>query len=741
MPFGCASWSARTCQRFSFAGAGSLEFARNIKIAKEKAAPKPQRSKLTMNPKEWNQVESAFAEGLKLPVAERQAFWQNQFGADPRLKAELELLIRGEQQAAAKGFLDKAAWSLVSRRTMPLGESSSMIGKLIKHYEILRSIGSGGMGDVYLAKDRKLGREVALKIVQEKEAKKNPNIVIRFLDEMRILSKIEHDNVARLYDSGTDDEQRPFIVMEYLRGFNSLRDSLSQAVWRGLPLDQIKIITRQFCTGLAQAHDQGIVHRDIKPENIMLINDRDGLRVKVIDFGVAIGPAFTPEELAQGVMTHQASTFSPGTAVYKSPEQLENWPREQIKATSDVYASALVIYEMLTGRRAYPSSEHRIHDKEFPSASSLRPELGAKIDLVLRRALSKQPRDRQPDIRTLADEVIAALPDMAELANRSTASLDPMPLESTEQETRLRNATEEMETIAARHKPNVAAFSPITRASESAAVADSTQSPAGRNRRHWLIGGTGLILILLAILSWKSWRQQPESSAEPAATSASDLPATIVSSAPNVTPQPNVSPASDGASSSATNESGNAAQQMKLAVYRNNDASPVAPDVVWRSGNSVKFNLRFDRDGFLYVLNHGSDGQLQALYPHHSVNRGDNRVVANQSIAMPPTGSTPSGGFRLDQQPGVETFYIIFAPTELNGDELLTPIQSAIRELGAKPQFAALNLAKLGDWFAQLRSKAELLERNSSSMQQTDNSLLVKGSGILVKTIQVRHER
>lgn len=695
-----------------------------------------------MNSEEWKQVEAAFASGLELPEQERQAFWQRQFAENSRLKAELELLIRGERQAAAQGFLDKAAWSLTTRReTKPIGEKSSMIGKRIGEYEILSAIGSGGMGDVYLAKDRKLGREVALKIVQDE---KNPKIIIRFLDEMRILSKIEHDNVARLYDSGTDGEQRPYIVMEYLRGFASLRDYLGQG---GLPLDQVKAITRQFCTGLAQAHDKGIIHRDVKPENIMLINDRDGLRVKVIDFGVAIGPDFTPEELARGVMTRQATTFSPGTTVYKSPEQLENKPREQIKATSDVYSAALVIYEMLTGRLAYPSSEHRVHEKEFPPASSLRPEIGAKIDAVLQRALSKSPQDRQPDIRALANEVVAAL---------SPAAVDPSTiptqLDDDQEEATLPVKTQGAGTLPANRRL------PTTTQPENEQVSNDGKSERlspDKPRNIAKIAGLALALMLAAAgLGWgvRMWQKRAGGEVETASSALTSSGAVAPGeSATQTSPQP-VTPigVSDNAPNAASannaapiaSASPFAAQQMTLAAYRDKGTSPVAPDAVWRNGESVKFKLSFDRDGFLYLLNHGSDGQLQVLYPHHSVNRSDNRVAANQSLTMPPAGSTPTGGFRLDQQPGVETFYFIFAPTELNQDAMLAPIQSAIRELGNKPRFAELDLVKLSDWFRQLRSKAESLEMNAAaSRQQADGSLLVKEAGILVKTIRLQHAR
>lgn len=666
-----------------------------------------------MKPEEWKQVEAVYADGLDLPLPQRLKFWQGQFNDNPPLRAELDLLIRGEQKAESVGFLDQPAWSLALLDDTPTEkQDTNATVRIIGNYEIIAAIGKGGMGEVYLAKDKKLGREVALKMLKDAL---NRDSVARFQDEMRILCKIEHDNVARLYDGGMDEEGRPFIVMEYLRDFVSLRDFQRQTQTRGLPLDQIKAITRQFCIGLAQAHDKGIVHRDIKPENIMLINDRDGLRVKVIDFGVAIAPAFTTEEMNQGILTHRPSVFSPGTTVYKSPEQLENKPREQIKPTSDVYSFALVVYEMLTGRLAFPSEVHRIHEQAFPSASSLRPGLGNQIDAVIRRAVSNNPENRQPDIRTLANEITAALPESAPPAKEPFLPKETDATEELESETivRMKTADSDAETVDARQ---------------------TEELPQPPNRR--LMTGLILMSVLAAGLSWGAWSMRNRFEALPG----------------NVLPSQATSNAAENAGSSAglspplasTDSPGqglsNVTQQMKLALFRNRQTVPTGLNTIWRNGDSVKFKLSFDQPGYLYVLNHGSNGLLEVLFPHHTVNNGDNRVSANQRLEIPPVGSTPFGGFRLDDQPGVEIFYFIFVPNDNEQDDLLSPVKTAIGQLGNKPEFAVLDLQKLGGWFNQLLAKASALDQqNQKAVTDAEGNLLFKGSGILVKSVGLEH--
>jgi len=626
-----------------------------------------------MKPEEWNQLEAVYEAGLDLPTRERPAFWQSQFHDKPALRAELDLLIRGEQEAAAAGFLDQAAWRFTAAGATAAGtrEEANMVGQTIGTYEIIRPIGKGGMGEVYLAKDKRLAREVALKLVKDTL---NREIVARFQDEMRILCKLEHDNVARLYDGGTDDDGRPFMVMEYLRDFTTLREVLRKAKGAGLPLAQVREITRQFCTGLAQAHDKDIVHRDVKPENIMLVNDQDGLRVKVIDFGIAIPPAFLTDELDGDFLTHRPSTISPGTTVYKSPEQMANHAREAIKNTSDVYSFGLVLYEMLTGRLHFPSEEHRVYDKQPVPASTLRPELGTRIDAVIQRALSPQPQDRQPDIRALANEVIAALPEAGAPTDQPGIGVSPQPTEHITPETVARAAL--------RSTPPVLETQPLP--------------VVAKPRKRWLVPSVSLAaILLLAALSWSVW------SARPAAVS-----------------PPLVSPPTP-----AINVPMNTVPRMTLTTLRNNEASPAAADATWRNGDVVKFKLSFRQDGYVYVLNHGSDGALNVLYPHQNANHGDHRVVANRSFELPPAGSTPSGGWRLDTQTGTETFYLVFAPTDAQQDELLKPIKAAVQAVGDKREFATLDTAKLDGWFRQLQRQAETRDE----------------TGILVKAIRLKH--
>ncbi len=626
-----------------------------------------------MTPEELNQVEAVYERGLDLPTSQRAAYWQSQFHDQPSLRAELAAWIRGEAAAAAAGFLDKAAYSVLhSNHT---GKAAAMIGTTIGTYEIQQRIGAGGMGELYLAKDQRLGREVAIKVLK---GRLNHDLVERFQSEMRILCKIEHDNVTRLYDGGTSGDGQPYIVMEFLRGFSTLREASRATNGAGLPLPLVKEITRQFCTGLAQAHDLKIVHRDIKPENIMFLHNQDGVRVKVIDFGIAIPPAFTATEMNRDYLTHKPSVFSPGTTVYKSPEQIANAPREAIGATSDVYSFALVIYEMLTGRLYFPDDIHRIHEKHPTSASALRPDIGKQIDVVLQRALHKDPPQRQPNIRALMQEVIAALPNQATLVGSSqrVPSNVPPTLPPTERVT-----------------PNTVTRSDLHSAPtilDKPATVTFKQDAAKPVTNRWLWPSLAAVAFLM--IAGVLWNFRPASSG--------------VEPVPAANTQPNAS------AKLTTNEASNAVTkvgpQMTLSTFRNGTA--VTGDAMWRNNDVAKFKMSFSENGLLFVLHHGSDGTLSVLYPDRNVNGGKHDIAAQQTIELPPAGSTRFGGWRLDEKNGTETFYLIFATATAAQAEFMRPLNAAIKAVSNEPKFAPkfakIDLAQFGGWFDQLRLHA-----------------------------------
>lgn len=275
-----------------------------------------------------------------------------------------------------------------------------------ERYRIEREIGRGGMATVYLAQDRKHGRQVAVKVL-------HPGLEViggeqRFRREIEIAAALTHPNVLTLLDSGSDGELR-YYIMPYVAG-ESLRQRLDRE--GQLSLRETLRITRGIGAGLAHAHQKGLIHRDIKPENVLLSDDQ----VLVADFGIA--RAVSSEE------NLTATGFSVGTPNYSSPEQASG--ARQVDARSDLYSLACVTYEMLAGHPPFLGTSwrevmgrHAIDP--VPSLQSARPSVPPSLERALNRSLAKTPADRFDSVAAF----LAALPDEAELALAETGAGRP----------------------------------------------------------------------------------------------------------------------------------------------------------------------------------------------------------------------------------------------------------------------------------------------------------------------------
>jgi eukaryotic-like serine/threonine-protein kinase len=263
--------------------------------------------------------------------------------------------------------------------------SDTLINTLFDgRYRILRKLGSGGMADVYLAEDEELGRRVAIKILNDRHAS-DDQFVERFRREAKNAAGLSHPNIVSVYDRG-EAEGTYYIAMEFLEG-RSLKE---QIVADGpLPIAAAIEITRQILRALGFAHRRGIVHRDIKPHNVLLAEESgreaDG-RFKVTDFGIS--------RTTTSQMTEAGSIV--GTAQYLSPEQARGAPVDQ---RSDIYSVGVVLFELLTGKLPFngetPLEIAMKHLSEIPRPpSELRPEVPADLDMVVLRALAKDPSDR-----------------------------------------------------------------------------------------------------------------------------------------------------------------------------------------------------------------------------------------------------------------------------------------------------------------------------------------------------------
>ncbi|MGA9392196.1 MAG: protein kinase [Candidatus Sulfotelmatobacter sp.] len=216
-------------------------------------------------------------------------------------------------------------------------------GTKLGPYEIVSPVGAGGMGEVYRARDTRLGRDVAIKVLPEALAH-DADRLRRFEQEARTIAALNHPNILGIHDIGAHDGA-PFLVSEFLEG-QTLRDKLASGP---LPVRRAIEYARGIAEGLAAAHEKGIVHRDLKPENVFVT--RDG-RIKVLDFGLA--KLVRPEESCESALTLTSPPTLPGvvlgTVGYMSPEQVRG---EACDARSDIFSFGAVLYEMLTGKRAF----------------------------------------------------------------------------------------------------------------------------------------------------------------------------------------------------------------------------------------------------------------------------------------------------------------------------------------------------------------------------------------------------
>src|SRR5712691_3183921 len=265
-------------------------------------------------------------------------------------------------------------------------------GKRLGPYEVLSAIGAGGMGEVYRARDTRLDRIVAIKVLPAHLADE-PERRERFEREARTIASLNHPHICVLHDIGRQDGI-DFLVMEYLEG-----DTLAQRLLRGpLPLEQVLQYAIEIADALDKAHRKGVTHRDLKPGNIMLTKSG----TKLLDFGLAklkqeTAPAnisLSKLPTAQDNLTAQGTIL--GTLHYMAPEQLE---AKEVDARTDIFAFGALVYEMATGKKCFEGKSQAsviaaILEREPPAMSSLQPMTPPTLDHVVRGCLAKDPSER-----------------------------------------------------------------------------------------------------------------------------------------------------------------------------------------------------------------------------------------------------------------------------------------------------------------------------------------------------------
>ena len=392
-----------------------------------------------------------------------------------------------------------------------------MIGLTLSHYRVLARLGSGGMGEVYVAEDTRLGRKVALK-VPPAELLHQPLQLARFQREARALAAVSHPNVVTIY-SVEEHEGLPFLTMELVEG-----RTLSELIPpKGMSLGQLLDIGIQLADGLAAAHEHGIVHRDLKPGNLMV--SAEG-RVTILDFGIAkrLPPAGETATLAGEMepLTQDGNVI--GTVAYMSPEQIR---RQPLDPCSDLFSLGVVLYQMATGVRPFRGSDTTsemlaILERPARPPSEMRADLGARFDEIVLRCLEKEPRRRYPSARALRHDLADQLREL----NPTSGTAATMRSDGTQE----RPAKPTEEVTIAEWKPTSGGRSSNVTSQAAAAAAWESRPPSGslpaRRTRPWRTVAAGAALVLLlAAGGWYVARGRRSASSAPAGADSGLRPA------------------------------------------------------------------------------------------------------------------------------------------------------------------------------------------------------------------------
>ena len=366
---------------------------------------------MTRTPDRWDAVERLCHAALARPVHERAAFLAEACGGDDGLRREVESLLAQEQSPI--DLLTGGAVIAAAGLMTDVGHSA-LSGQRLGAYQILAPIGAGGMGEVYRARDTRLGRDVAIKILP-RAFTSDVDRLARFEREARVLASLNHPHIAAIYgvEDAPTEAGSPVraLVLELVEG-ETLAERIARAVAKALPLKEVLDIARQIADALDAAHEKGIVHRDLKPANIKITPQ--GV-VKVLDFGLAkldvrsgdaddvtAAPTITINDTREGLIV--------GTAAYMSPEQARG---QAVDKRTDIWAFGCVLYEMLTQRVAFAgvtSSDTiaKILERD-PDWRALPAATPASVRRLLQRCLEKDSKHRLRDIGDARTEIVDAL--------------------------------------------------------------------------------------------------------------------------------------------------------------------------------------------------------------------------------------------------------------------------------------------------------------------------------------------
>jgi serine/threonine protein kinase len=560
---------------------------------------------------------------------------------------------------------------------LPQNSSPNISDEITRDYRIIRLLGRGGMGEVYLAEQLRVGsRRVALKILKH-ALSADPDMVRRFENEAASAGRIDHPNIIRVYECRATSTGQIYVAMEYCDG-ESLRDLLKKEGQLSLPA--VADITKEVAAGLNAAHQAGIIHRDVKPDNIMVIEHGGAISAKVVDFGIAR-------------LTNQAHPLTQdgtilGSASYMSPEQASGLTGDKIDARADVYSLGMVVYEMLTGRVAFKGVtwaeliHKQIYEKP-PSPTQFKSDIPVAVERVVLKALEKNPAERYYSATGFAKDLEVA----CRAGGQAISGQQNTPIGGNQVSTPSSGA-------GAGKQPNVADGQP---ASGRKKTGDMHNTPKDWN--PWvkyfcvplLIVIIGLVLSL-ALQQWLKERQPDKQNPEvsngekgrgrpPEVTSQNrentNLPTTTSTSPPHPEPRTEV---------------------LSYQVERKEptrELNTLAEDNAFRTLERIRVRIESRRPGWVYLLLKMEGGGMQWMNP--IATGGANKpqyCAADERVTVP---TAPEGDYFFFKDRAPQQIIIIYVPVGLTwslqnlvhpqnmepcGDYLCFPQEAATRVMG-----------------------------------------------------------
>lgn len=374
---------------------------------------------VTFMPDQWKQISALYDAALRLPEDER-ADYLKKHAPNENVRLEVESLLAHEH--SGEQLLESPAME-VAAKMMAEHTPVLKIGQTLGHYEIISLLGKGGMGEVYQAKDTKLGRDIAIKMLPVEFAIDSGRVE-RFQREARLLASLNHPNIAAIY--GLEESGRTsFLVMELIEG-----DTLAERLKQGpIPIEESLKLALQIAEGLEAAHEKGVIHRDLKPANIKVTPEG---KIKILDFGLA--KAFAPDQgeakpsdspTISAAATRQGVIL--GTAAYMSPEQAKG---KTVDKRADIWAFGVVLFEMLTGKMLFGgetvTETLAAVIKGEPDWSLLPQELCPRIRFMIERCLEKESKNRYSSISDVRVDIRKVLEEPAGIRYPSVEMLKPV---------------------------------------------------------------------------------------------------------------------------------------------------------------------------------------------------------------------------------------------------------------------------------------------------------------------------